>query len=299
MAVIDVVIPTYNHAPMLREALRSLVAQTEPRWHAYVINNNSTDDTVQVIDSFADSRITRTDFANHGVIGAARNTGIIAGSAEFVAFLDSDDVWYPDKLAQVLAAFTTGVDLVCHAERWLETDGTSRVVEYGSRGRDHYDGLLFGGNALSTSAVTMRRTLLERVRGFDTDPQIVTAEDYDLWLRASREGGRFVFLPQPLGEFRRRQGSESSRISRNAEAERAVLRKHFSGDGSPRERVRRRRRFALVDYGAARSYQRDGALKASWSSLIRCILMYPLLLRPYAALVLLLRDTILRRGAHV
>ena len=299
MTVVDVVIPTYNHAPMLREALSSLVAQTEPRWHAYVVNNNSTDDTTQVIDSFKDSRITRIDFANHGVIGASRNTGITAGLAEFVAFLDSDDVWYSDKLACVLAAFTTDVDLVCHAERWLETDGTSRVIEYGRRGRDHYDGLLFGGNALSTSAVTMRRTLLERLRGFDTDPQIVTAEDYDLWLRASREGGRFVFLPQPLGEFRRRHGSESSRISRNAEAERAVLYKHFSVDCSPRERVRRRRRFALVDYGAARSYQRDRALRASWSSLLRCIFTYPLLVRPYAALVLLVRDTIFRNGANV
>lgn len=299
MAVVDVVIPTYNHAPMLREALRSLVEQTEPRWHAYVVNNNSTDDTVQVIDSFTDSRITRIDFANHGIIGASRNAGIFAGSAEFVAFLDSDDVWYPDKLAQVLAAFVNGTDLVCHAERWLETDGTSRVVEYGSRGRDHYDGLLFGGNALSTSAVTIRRTLLERVRGFDADPKIVTAEDYDLWLRASREGGRFVFLSQPLGEFRRRHGSESSWVSRNAEAERAVLRKHFSSDGSPHERIRRRRRFALVDYGAARSYQRDRSLRASWSSLLRCIFTYPLLLRPYAALILLVRDSVIRRGVHV
>lgn len=299
MSLVDVVIPTYNHAPMLREALRSLVAQTEHRWHAYIVNNHSTDDTTQVIESFADPRMTCINFANHGVIGASRNTGITAGKAEFVAFLDSDDIWYPDKLARVLAAFAPGVDLVCHAERWVETDGTARVVEYGSGGRDNYDALLFNGNALSTSAVTMRRSLLELVHGFDTDPSIVTAEDYDLWLRAARDGGRLVFLPQALGEFRRRHGSESSRIARNAEAERTVLRKHFAGVGASRRNLRQRRRFALVDYGAARSYQRDGEVAKSWAALLRCIATYPMLLRPYAALALLVRDTIIRRGTRV
>lgn len=289
---VDVVIPTFNHAAMLHEALASLVAQTHTDWQAYIVNNFSTDHTIDVIDSFRDSRMTRLDFANNGVIGAARNVGINAGSAPYVAFLDSDDVWYPDKLTISLAALERGADLVCHAERWVETNGSSRVVRYGTNGRHCYSALLYRGNALSTSAVVMRRTLLATTGGFDEDPTIVTAEDYDLWLRTARTQAHFVFLPDALGEFRRRAGSESSRISRHIAAERAVLAEHFRGRSGFVHLVRRRRRMALVDYGAARSYQRDGELPEAWRSMSRCLVTFPLLMRPYAALTLLLRDSI-------
>jgi GT2 family glycosyltransferase len=291
---VDIVIPTFNHAELLREALASLVAQTHTDWQAYVVNNFSTDDTVDVIDSFGDPRLTRIDFANNGVIGAARNVGINAGSAPYVAFLDSDDVWYPDKLTVSLAALERGADLVCHAERWVETNGSTRVVRYGTKGRHRYSALLYRGNALSTSAVVMRRTLLTTTGGFDERPEIVTAEDYDLWLRAAETGARLVFLSDALGEFRRRSGSESSRITRHIAAERAVLTKHFRNRSGLAHLVRQRRRMALVDYGAARSYQRDGEMLKAWQSLLRCLVTFPLILRPYAALVLLLRDSALR-----
>jgi len=296
--LIDVVIPTFNHAPLLREALASVVAQTHTAWRAFIVNNHSTDDTVSVIDSFNDSRMMRIDFANHGIIGAARNAGIAAGNAPFVAFLDSDDVWYPNKLAESFKALSSGCDLVCHAERWVETDGSSRVVQYGRNGRHRYSALLYRGNALSTSAVMMRRSLLERLAGFDTDPAFVTAEDYDLWLRSAQVGGHLVFLSVALGEFRRRAGSESSRIARNAAAERAVLRKHFAQRSGAVSRFRQRRRLALVDYGALRSYHREGNMSEAWRALRRCLGTFPFLLRPYAAFGVLLRDEAKKSGSR-
>jgi len=292
---VDVVIPTYNHAVLLREALVSLVAQTHTDWRAFIVNNFSTDDTIDVIESFGDSRMTRIDFANNGVIGAARNTGVNAGTSPLVAFLDSDDVWYPNKLAVALTPFEHGADLVCHAERWVETDGSSRVVQYGTNNRHRYSALLYRGNALSTSAVVMRRSLLITTGGFDIDPAIVTAEDYDLWLRAARTGARFVFLPDALGEFHRRAGSESSRITRHIAAERAVLTKHFASRAGIAHRIRKRQRIALVDYGAARSFQRDGDIGEAWRYLARCLTTFPFLIRPYAALLLLMRDSLRRQ----
>ncbi|MFM7082538.1 MAG: glycosyltransferase family A protein, partial [Actinomycetota bacterium] len=63
---VDIIIPTFNHAPLLRQALSSVIAQTHTNWRAIIVNNYSTDETLSVVDSFNDSRFTRIDFANHG-----------------------------------------------------------------------------------------------------------------------------------------------------------------------------------------------------------------------------------------
>ena len=290
MIPVDIVIPTYNHAAFLREAVSSLVAQTYSEWRGIVVNNFSTDETTKVLDEFADPRLSRIDFENRGVIGAARNAGIAAGKSPFVAFLDSDDVWYPCKLAESIDAFHDGVDVVCHAEKWIETNGSTRIVKYGISGQDPYRSLLYRGNSLSTSAVVMRRSLLELLGGFDIDSSIVTAEDYDLWLRAARAGAGFRFLGTPYGEFRRRAGSESSKIGRNIDAERAVLEKHLEPPTTLLSRFRRRKRFALVDYGAGRAYQREGSISKAALCFKSSLRRYPLRLRPYLALTFLTRD---------
>ena len=112
---VSVVIPTYNHAAFIGTALSSVLAQSNADWEALVVNNFSTDDTVAIVAGFADPRIRRIDFANRGIIGASRNVGIREARGEFVAFLDSDDQWLPDKLARTLECMDRGVDLVCHA----------------------------------------------------------------------------------------------------------------------------------------------------------------------------------------
>jgi glycosyltransferase involved in cell wall biosynthesis len=288
--IFDVIIPTYNHARLLREALASVTAQTLGNWRAFIINNHSTDDTADVIASFNDSRMNRIDFANHGVIGASRNVGINAGDAPFVAFLDSDDVWYPNKLEVARQKLTNEVDVFCHAERWVELDGTSRVVEYGHRRKISFGSLLYRGNSLSTSAVIMRRSLLNQIGGFDTDAAVVTAEDYELWLRAAHTGARFALTATALGEFRRQPESASSRVDKNAAAERAVLAKHFPKTPNITQKLLIRRRMALSHYGAARGFQHAGDSAKFWTS-IRCSLStFPFLLRPYAAIVLAIKS---------
>ena len=112
--VVTVVIPTYNHAHFLRDALNSLRAQTYTDWEAVVVNNFSEDDTVEVVNSFADSRIRLENFRNNGVIAASRNRGIALARGSYLAFLDSDDTWYPEKLARCMECFDNGIGLVCH-----------------------------------------------------------------------------------------------------------------------------------------------------------------------------------------
>lgn len=224
---VSVVIPTYNHAPMLLEALRSVQAQTFTGWEAVVINNFSTDNTIQVVESFHDPRIRLVNFRNNGVIAASRNVGIRKAHGNLIAFLDSDDVWYPEKLERCLARFADGADLVCHAELWRE-DGVERhEVCYGPASRSDYKSLLYKGNCLSTSAVVVKKTVLEMVGCFSENPSIVTAEDYDLWLNLARNGCRMAFIRDALGEYRIHCSNESKGVIRNANAILYVMDHHY------------------------------------------------------------------------
>lgn len=129
--LVSIVIPTFNHAPLLNRALESVRQQTYQNWEAIVVNNFSTDNTIEVIESFKDPRIKLINFSNNGVIAASRNQGINAASGKYIAFLDSDDKWYPIKLEKCVDAAQTGAQLICHGELWINTDSSTRAVMYG------------------------------------------------------------------------------------------------------------------------------------------------------------------------
>lgn len=268
---VSVVIPTYNHAAFIGTALSSVRAQSFADWEVLIINNHSTDDTARIIDEFRDARIRRIDFANQGVIGASRNVGIREACGEFVAFLDSDDQWLPDKLMRTLARMEQGADLVCHAEQWTGA-GIERAVRYGPIARASYDQLLFAGNCLSTSATTVRTAALRACGGFRESATFVTAEDYDLWLRLARDGVRFDFIDAVLGKYVLHADNQIRAIHRNTDAVTAVVEDHFAALAPSQRDVRRmQRRRAGVLYGGARglhdSHQRAAAFalySASW-----------------------------------
>lgn len=281
---VTVVVPTYNQADFLGEALRSVIAQDFAGWRAIVVNNHSTDGTREVVASIDDPRIELVDFANHGIIAASRNVGIERADSEFVAFLDSDDWWSPTKLSRCVTALGTEFDVVCHAEEWRSASG-SRVVRYGPANRSGYRELLLGGNCLSTSAVVGRTETFRRLGGFSVDPRFVTAEDYDLWLRVAQSGGRFRFIDDVLGVFRIHGSSASSAVDRNVAAEMAVVEHHLSRAAFAGRAVRRRRE-ARSHYAAGRAHHAAGNDRAALRRLLRSVRLNPLFPRVHAALVL-------------
>jgi len=224
--LISIVIPTYNQAHFLTCALQSVRAQTYRNWEVIIINNYSEDETIQVIEAIDDERITVINFKNHGVIGASRNEGIRQAKGEFVAFLDSDDHWYPDKLRCCLDVLKQGYDLVCHGEIWSYENGSSKKVTYGPLPQARYEQLLYQGNCVSTSATVVRKALLDKLHGFSPKACFITAEDYDLWLRIAKEGGRYYFIAQMLGEYRLHAMSASKNILRHQAAILAVIQAH-------------------------------------------------------------------------
>ena len=286
---VTVVIPTYNQADYLREALRSVINQSFTNWCAIVVNNFSTDHTRRVVAEYNDARITLVDFRNEGIIAASRNIGIQRATSTYIAFLDSDDWWMPTKLARCVSELAKGYDLVCHSEEWRSAN-SSRVVHYGPASRAEYRALLLGGNCLSTSAVVGRTDMFQKMGGFSTSPEFVTAEDYELWLRLTREEFRFSFIREVLGVFRIHDASASSSIKRNSDAERAVVEHHLATAPFVSPQIRRRR-LALSHYGAARSYQRVGDHQNAWRALSRAFRASPFRVRLYAALLISLRNS--------
>ncbi len=285
--MVSIVIPTYNHAHFLGHAIQSVLDQTYQDWEVLVIDNHSQDRTDEVVKDFKDARIRILKIHNHGVIAASRNLGIREARGGWVAFLDSDDLWYPNKLEYCLQHLEKGFDLVCHGERWLG-DGCDREVQYGPESRATYNALLLEGNCISTSAVIVSRTQLMAVDGFCEDEEIVTAEDYDLWLRLAKNGARIGFIVKTLGEYRIHAGNQSRAVLRNMQAVMNVVLPYLTAldKGTLLDRLRARRRKAIVYYSGARGLQNTGQFLEAWLYFYYAVRLWPFKIKFFIAMVM-------------
>jgi glycosyltransferase involved in cell wall biosynthesis len=284
--IVSIVIPTYNHAPMLQRALATVVEQTYQNWNAIVVNNFSTDNTLEVVAAFNDPRIQCVNFRNNGVIGASRNEGIALATGKYAAFLDSDDTWFPAKLEKCVEILESGSDLVCHAEYWIDESGKSRLVAYGPSEAATHHNLIYKGNRISTSATVVRAALLKEVQGFDVASELISTEDYDLWIRLAAKSDKFAFISEPLGEYHRHDNNVSANIEKHLAAELALLAKHFSASTRFENMIARRRRKALAYYGAGRSLHRTRKHFLALQKYSHSLVIWPLSLRLYAAVML-------------
>jgi glycosyltransferase involved in cell wall biosynthesis len=229
-ALVTVVVPTYNHAHFLGRALQSLLDQTYSRWEALIIDNYSQDNTNEVVHSFGDPRIRLLKIHNHGVIAASRNMGIIAARGDWIAFLDSDDCWYVNKLEIIMAAVAAddAYDVLSTDELIVDVNtGSSRILRHGPYQEDFYKILLLEGNRLSPSSTVVRRTFLERHGlAFDESHDYITVEDYGLWLNLARSGARFKFINQVQGEYVIHDTNSSAQLERHLRNGEALLHEH-------------------------------------------------------------------------
>lgn len=202
--LVSIVIPTYNRARDLVRALKSVLAQTYTHWEALVVDNHSSDNTDGVIKNLNDSRIKLYKIHNEGVIAASRNLGIKHGEGEYVAFLDSDDWWMPQKLEESLKYLEQGADVVYHS-LFVVAKSNQRVFLKKTRSWDLkspiFDDLIANGNALNNSSVLVRKELLNAINGLAEDRSLIASEDYDAWLRAAKFTEKFKRIPKTLGYY--------------------------------------------------------------------------------------------------
>jgi glycosyltransferase involved in cell wall biosynthesis len=211
--LVSIVLPTYNRAHFLRQSIRSVVDQEYENWELLVIDNNSTDDTDDVITYFSDDRIKLYKINNEGLIGRSRNLGIKQSKGEWIAFLDSDDYWFPNKLSASLEICSNKVDFMFHDLQISVDDRVkyfSRVKGWRLNSPVLRD-LLIRGNAIANSSVMVRKFIVEKIGGISEDAEVNPCVDYNTWLKIAAVTNLFEYLPKTLGVYRVHGGGVSQR----------------------------------------------------------------------------------------
>lgn len=200
---VSVIIPTYNRGEMLVEALDSVLAQTFTDFEIIVIDDGSKDQTAKLIEPYLDRIAYRVQ--QNGGVAAARNHGIRLARAEYICFLDSDDKWKPEKLAEQVAIANAHPEyglIATEIEGFDETGpvaGRSKASMYKIRNGQVLEHLLFS-NWIQTSTVLVPARCLQRVGGFDEDVGQF-GEDWLLWMRIAAEFPIY-FVPDALVLYR-------------------------------------------------------------------------------------------------
>ena len=202
---VSVVIPTYNHADFLKRAVRSVLDQTYQDFEIIIIDNNSNDHTNEVVAGFDDDRINLHKINNKGVIAASRNLGVDKADGIWIAYLDSDDYWYPTRLEKLAVYFTKHSQydvLSTHEYKRNKSTGKKTKLMYGPLAGNKYRSLLLYGNRLSPSASVIRKSfLLENGIAFNESTDFITVEDYDYWLQLAMLDASFKFIHCFEGEY--------------------------------------------------------------------------------------------------
>lgn len=181
--LVSVIIPAYNRGWILKEAIDSVLAQDFKDFELIVVDDGSKDNTQDILNSYREDLIVLQQ-ENKGV-SAARNRGIASASGQYIAFLDSDDLWMPQKLSIQIDFFNANPEaLICQTqERWIRN---SMFVNPKMRHRK-LSGNIFEQSLylclVSPSAVMIKRSLFEKTGMFDES--LPACEDYDMWLRVS------------------------------------------------------------------------------------------------------------------
>jgi glycosyltransferase involved in cell wall biosynthesis len=194
MAIVSVVTPTYNRARFLPDAVASVLAQTYADLELIVVDDGSVDDTRTVLEPFlADGRVRYFYQKNQGQ-SHARNHAIEHATGDFIAFLDSDDLWAPDKLEKQLAILQANpeVDIVHGDEAMIDEHGAVISLVNMKRYSGQISCYLLADNSVSITTALVRRRCFNEMGGFDTS--VGVADDYELWLRFS---AKYLFHYEP------------------------------------------------------------------------------------------------------
>ena len=217
MPFVSVVIPTFNRADLLPQAIDSVLAQTRSDIEVLVVDDASTDDTAAVMQRYAgDPRVRYLPNASNSGIAKSRNRGIVESGAPFIALLDSDDVWLdPAKLATQLDVIEQTSDCALVGTDAALIDRAGRVI--GAIRNCASDRMIrmmfFVKNQFVLSSVLIRRSALDEVGLVDEHVPRGTIEDYELWARLARRH-RIVNVRRRMTGYRIHDGNISRRHHR-------------------------------------------------------------------------------------
>ena len=276
MSKIDVIIPAYNAARYLPMAIESVVAQTFRDWKIVLVDDGSTDNTLEVVSPFIQQLGPRLQYIKqtNGGLPAARNTAIRNSSAEFLALLDADDVWLPCRLSESLRYFERQqVGLTSGLISRIDSDGV--VLDTFEGNPKHAEGRIAPYIYMRTvdlpcPTITFRRKCVDEVGLFDETYR--ATEDRDMWLRIALRY-EVAFVPKVIAYYRISSSSMSADSRRMFDAQLKFVRRHY---GAPGCGILARRKALGRIYK-----QQADALKSRrpWAALgssLRALALYPL-----------------------
>ncbi len=246
---IAAVIPAFNAARYIRSAIASAQGQKRPPDEIIVVDDGSVDDTAAIAAALG-VRVIRQ--ANAGP-GAARNAGISATGAEWIALLDADDSWRPERLERQLHHLEDpGVAVVCSGHHVVGKTPTMPPSQLDFP-------VLWERNRIPTSTVLLRREAWAALGGFDESLELIGVEDYNLWLRLAHAGWRLVGLQERLVDYQPSDASLTGQTRRFARAELTQVARIAAALGLE-PRLLREKEFALyLEYGIEFFHYRDRA----------------------------------------
>lgn len=275
---VSVIIPCYNSAPYVGQAVQSVLEQSFGDLEVIVVNDGSTDDSRAVVAAMSDTRVYCHHQDNRG-LGAARNAGLHLARGEFVAFLDADDTVLPDKLEWQVAQLDQAPHLGLVAGGYVEVSEEGRVLRRveswrGTPGLDLYAWLF--RCPFVVHSVLMRRRWIETVGGFDEQREMGGAADWDMWLRLAHAGCAMAWTPAIVCAYRFHRENMTREASRQKEASLIVLEKFFSRPDLSAEIAGLRERALAEAWvrGACREYG-AGQTQAARKSLEQALRLAP------------------------
>lgn len=272
LPAVSVVIVTYNKADTIVAAIDSVLRQTFRDFEVLVVDDGSTDQTPRLVRAYGD-RVRYLPKTNGGT-GSARNLGIAQSRGAFVAFLDGDDLWLPDKLTRQLAVFERAPEILAVQCSAHCVDNMLRAFE--SRRCDPQDDtlidfLMFKNLPAFSSAVVVRREVFDRIGGFGTD--LVILSDWDMACRLA-QAGTFRSLPDFLVLYRHYPNNQSRSVDIHIDSGIRSLTRFFSNpslDPSIRSQEDRvwARFYAMLAGGYVRNREWKRAIEWSLNAVRR------------------------------
>jgi teichuronic acid biosynthesis glycosyltransferase TuaG len=281
---VSIIMPAFNREEYIAASIQSVIAQTYQNWELLIIDDGSVDKTAKIAQRFVaiDRRI-KYLFQPNQKMARARNNGIRQSSGEFIAFLDSDDLWIEQKLElQIHVILRANVDLVfsngfIFTDDDIDDESTAFPIISGSFSAHEMFELLINANRIPTLSVLVRRNMLVDAGGFDERPNYYGVEDYDLWLTLAKHNCCFHGMKEQLVRYRVHSNGVSRDIAAMLKAELAVIEKHQRGNAIDRSRLKALRaqaaRVRLDQYFTA---ARKKQLTAGWPHFCEAFKLSPI-----------------------
>ncbi|HID45618.1 MAG TPA: glycosyltransferase family 2 protein [Chromatiaceae bacterium] len=268
---ISVVIPNYNYALYIGEALNSVLAQSVQPYEIIVVDDGSTDNSVQIVRSYGD-KVRLIEQENQHV-SAARNAGIKAAKGNWIALLDSDDLWHPRKLEFQIKASIENPDWSFVASRPDETDNFPQAFDTDLQPASHAIDIrdFITKSQMSSSDALIKSSCFDKTGMFDTS--LKSAEDRDMWHRLTKlcKGGQ---VELPLHQYRKHPFQLNRNIELAIETRKMVIRRLF--ESNPELKTYKKDAWANHYYENAVAY-RDHVNRpfAALGSVMLSLIMHP------------------------